>query len=166
MEENTEAKNLRDSVSQKVYGQMPKSFVSRVTGDFDTNDDEDSREYKAWGFLSGENRQISLSVRFGRDASEVIAYNHFPRIKRESHTNIDLLCSSCIFTIEGKNLAKLEELLAERKVKYIQEWSAKRFDKPDGREPIITKIDVVEIKEIHEGGISSSEQNKPTHHRN
>ena len=111
MEEDIKLRNLRDSYSQKIYGQENLS----------ESHDNNSREYKAWE--TSRNALSSFELRYNRDAYTLIDYVPF-MTQFESHRHIAIECPmfSCVIVIEGNNIQELRNDLRKRKVDWIQQF--------------------------------------------
>lgn len=139
MEENTKPRNLRDTQTQKIYGNYAKT----------TNHNENPREYKAWH--TSREKLRSFELRFKHNSSEIIDYVPL-RIQIQSHNYIAIMCPAfnCVIAIQGHNIQELKNDLRLRKVDWIQQYYPEKFDKPHEDKPIITKIEVLESKNNQE----------------
>lgn len=72
------------------------------------------------------------------------AYAHLIDWVFEPPTLLTITTSTRIFTIQGKNLGRIEQLLMEDKIKELHAFDERKYKAPASNKPIIEEIEISE----------------------
>lgn len=81
-----------------------------------------------------------LRISFGSGPVSLLSYAYLSEVLCTSHQRLSLVFTSCVITLEGRNLFALLEALQEDKVRGLECFQAGTFAPPAEGAPVITRI--------------------------
>lgn len=117
-------------------------------------DDEDGTGYRAFVTDRGQRGGANfIEIRYfspqtGIAEGYLLPLHHFVQAYFIGENRVVLRFTESVFTIEGRGARRVVELIHQRNLHIIQEWSAAHWPEPPADQPKVTKVSMMTMEEM------------------
>lgn len=105
----------------------------------------ESEEYRPWGRECPDVSDV-LEVRRKDGSWKQINRSFLVGVDGTGDRLVSLVCTAFAVTLEGRNLGELRSRLKTHTIDYLQEFDPARWPMPSGGQPVIDRIEIMELR--------------------